>query len=632
MLRALARPLVVLLLAAGAAACDSSASTERARAGAEVVDADADARWVVGDVHRYAVDWQVDTEIELADLVDGAEGTVRMRLRGELRLRVRQGPAGPLLALAWERLDEATLDVLGGPGWEDRDDAARRLVGPEVLCELAPDGSIGAAYFDRSAPALFRHLMSGLLVHTDLRLPESDAERWEAVTPGSVGALRARYAREPGDPAAIRRELIEVADLRAVPPAVLEGARAEAEGSAESRLGADGAPESITSSESLRVLGLVDGAPRYTSSARFRLRRLDRRREPAGEVAALDGLLRQIPGDPVDDPEAAKELAARFAGALTVPAMLAELRLAGGDALPREGLMIEAVGLLRAAPERAAAVVPTFLDPSSSTATREQILDLLAAAGTSEAQAVLRTLLQSPIARADAEAFSRMIARFAFIDAPDPETVTELLAIHHEHAGDPGSPVYLGSLYALGSLGRQAAARDPIVAAPIHAVLVARLDAARSVDERLGALAGLGNFARVADLERILGALGDPDPQVRTQVAFSLRHLDDPRARGALEALLGDEDGDVAIRALLALDGLGPGADEAARLVARVEAGTIDLLADATLIAVFTRWLEREPDLEGPARRGLLAVAARSNDPLQRQQARRLAGVDAIGE
>src|SRR5690606_18846761 len=211
---------------------------------------------------------------------------------------------------------------------------------------------------------------------------------------------------------------------------------------------------------------------RFASTARFSMRRLDRGADDRhGDPPALGALVRQIPGEPVEDPEAARQLAARFAGELTTAKMLAELRLAGAGMPAREGFIIETTRLRRPDPGPAVALTPAFLDPQASLAVRERIFDVLAAAGTAEAQAVMRALLDSPAARVDEEALNHLVARFAFVDDPAPETVASLLALHREHAAQPTSEVYLGTLYTLGSVGRRAAARDPIVAAPIHAIL-----------------------------------------------------------------------------------------------------------------------------------------------------------------
>ena len=145
------------------------------------------------------------------------------------------------------------------------------------------------------------------------------------------------------------------------------------------------------------------------------------------------------------------------------------------------------------------------------------------------------------------------------------------------------------------------------------------------MDERLGALAGLGNLGSAGDLDRLLAWRGDPNPEIRAQVGHALRRLDLPPARAALEELLADDESDVAIRALLTLAELGVAADEAERLITRIEARRISPRTYGVLFNLFSSWLAREPALDDAGRRGLLAIGESTEDPLLRARAQRLA-------
>lgn len=609
--------MLALLAFAAPLGCDEAppADTSAARA-------DAAARWRVGEVHRYAAAWQVDTDLALAGLVAGAGGQVHMQLAGELTLRVLPGPGGrPLIGLAWARLDAATLEVLGGAAWEDREAAARQLVGPEVVCELADDGAVVAAYFRPDAPPLFRHLMSGLLVHADLRLP---AHGRALEVAGGAGVARARYTRD--EAGAVRRELIDYADVRAVPEDMLVGARVEATGEAVTRLGARAVPDAIEAREEVRVVGVGDAAERYATRARFTMHRTGTTRFEPGEAPALGLMVRQIPGEPVDDPEAARQLAARFAGGMTIEVMLAELAGTLPDAPARQGFIVETTGLLRAEPDRAEALVPLMIDPATTAHARARIADVLAAAGTPQAQAALLRGLDDAGVRADAERFPRLFERLSFVRAPEPETVAYALREHRRAADAPDGVLYRTTLYVLGSLGRGIAAREPALAATAHAELVGRLELPRTGDERLAALAGLGNFASEDDAPRIVGLVGDDDPAVRAQAAVSLRHLGVPTARAALVGLIADAEPTVALRALAAFDGGAVTPAEATAVVDHLEAGRVSPLIVAALLNAFVRWRAEEREALGPAAtRGLLAAAAATNDPEQRRHALALA-------
>lgn len=615
------RPLTVLLLVA----LTGPACAAPAPAAPAPLEAPARAGWRVGDVHRYAFDWRVDTDLELHGFAPGDGGQVRMHLAGDLSLRVHAAaPDGVVLGLRIDRVEAVTLDVFGAAGWDDRE-AARLLVGPEVLCELGPDGAIAVAYFHADAPPLFRHMAAGLLVHTDLRLPDPASDRWEVTMPGSAGLQRARYTRDGG---LLRRALVDYSEVRAVPGAVLASARVDADGDALTTFGADNVPASIRARESVRIVDPAGDRPRYASSASFSLERRTGGRFDAGEgPPPLAALERHVPGEPVVDPQAARDLHARLADDLTPEQMLAELQVAAPDLPVRDGLLIETTGLLRARPELAASLAALFGEPGTTDLARERIFDVLASAGTPEAQAVMRVALAGPLVADAPDLHGRLLARFAFVRAPEHATAAHLLATHDAAAAVPDDPLYLTTLHALGSVGRRVADRDPAVAAAIHATLLRRLDAPRTVDERLAALAGLGNFASADDVPRILAHTGAPEPAVRAQAAVSLRRSPDPAARAALRGLVGDPDADVAIAALGALDGMSPTLADADAIASLVAAGEFAPRAHAHAINVFGRWLAEERDrLAAPAHRGLLAVAERTSDPDQSEQALALLG------
>jgi hypothetical protein len=607
---------ILLAVLAGSPACGDPTPAEPAAAPSH--------RWRAGDVHAYSFDWQVDTELELAGLAPGDDGRVRMRLTGALDLRVHVGGPGAVLGLRFARVDAVALDVFGAPGW-DEPAAAAQLVGPEVLCELGPDGAIAAAYFEPDAPPLFRHLAAGLLVHADLRLPDPTDEPREVTTPGHAGLQRATYTRD-GD--RVRRALVGYSDVRAVPGAVLVGGRVDAAGEAVTTLGPDGVPSAISARESLRIVDPTRDRPRYAASARFSLERVDGGRFDGGAgPPSLAGRERHVPGEPVDDPEATRDLHARFAADLTPEAMLVELQLAAPDVPVREAFIVETTGLLRARPELAAHLLPLFLDPDVDDTVRGRIFDVLSSAGTPEAQAVMREALAVAPVQADRDLHARLLARFAFVRAPEAASATHVLTTHLAAAGDPDDPLYLTTLHTLGSVGRRASGRDPAVGAALHAALLLRLDAARTNDERIAALAGLGNYASAADVPRILVHAAAPAPEVRAQAATSLRRIPAPAARAALLDLVGDPDGDVAIAALGALDGMEPTVADADAVASLLAAGAVTPEIHAHAANVFSRWLAEEREVLGaPARRGLLALADRTTDPEQRRLALALAG------
>jgi HEAT repeat protein len=272
--------------------------------------------------------------------------------------------------------------------------------------------------------------------------------------------------------------------------------------------------------------------------------------------------------------------------------------------LPRPGFAVEATGLLRASPELAIELAAIFDDVDDAGA-RSLVLDLLASAGTTQAQHVMIDLLSRPELR-DEPAFPAWLQRFAFVRRPVPEAVTLLVDVADESAG---SPAGRAALYPLGAVARRVAADEPLIGAVGHAVLLEAIAAAREPDDAIAALAGLGNEAHDDALEPLLAHVDHPDFGVRMQAASGLRYQLDPRGREALFELLRDDDDAVARTALVALADHQLGAEAATQLADATIRGAFNPAIAGALVGELGRRVD-----DAPAVRQALASLAASVD------------------
>ena len=221
-------------------------------------------------------------------------------------------------------------------------------------------------------------------------------------------------------------------------------------------------------------------------------------------------------------------------------------------ARPSEVWRAAASTLLRLNPKECDALALVFEDHVTDDL-RGVILDLLAAAGTFEAQVVIRRLLALAVARRSNRAFASFVQRLAFVEQPDGPTLRFLMSVYAESRREPHD-VRAACAYALGaSAGQALVAGDLDAAARASDVLRRDLLSAGPIIEKCALLAALGNAGVPGDVLVMTRFTEDPDAPVRAAAALALRKLSLREASARLVALLADPELKVAQNALLAL-------------------------------------------------------------------------------
>ena len=121
--------------------------------------------------------------------------------------------------------------------------------------------------------------------------------------------------------------------------------------------------------------------------------------------------------------------------------------------------------LLRLNPKECEALAHVFEDPKASDDLRGSVLDLLAGAGTFEAQVVIRRLLALAVARRTSRTFAGYVQRLGFVECPDGPTLRFLMSVYAESRGEV-QDVRAACAYALG-----AAAGSALVAGDMEAAV-----------------------------------------------------------------------------------------------------------------------------------------------------------------
>ncbi|HWB78817.1 MAG TPA: hypothetical protein VG755_27840 [Nannocystaceae bacterium] len=549
------------------------------------------AKLPVGRTLVFALDWQVDAGFEQGSPTSLPMGG-GIHLAGELHLQaIEQRRDGTLAAVWFDALDTRELTVNGEPLAFD----AALLVGQRAWFVLDDAGGITEAWFAPDAPPLFRHVMGGVLDRLDLR----SAAAGPQVVPTAHGLGNVVYART-GD--TVRRELQSMARLDAVGGVPVEDPQLDS--AYELALDGEGLPLRIAADERVRA---TDERWLFGAHDRFAVERVridDGGRVDAPELAALE---RHDPSAPPDYRESEQAFAQRMAHDLVAKDIALAMTAQDGGLVPSRDFISEATGLLRGWPEEAWAIAPEIL--AMRRGGRQLGFDVLASAGTPEAQAVMCELL----ARDDVRSWSELpllIGRLGMLRRPTSETVHFALALDAwaQQSGDV--ELARATLYPLGSLARRVEASDPWLAELVHARLVGALDVAQDVDDRLAAIAGLGNHGRVEDRVRLLPLLATEDDRIRAGAVIALRHLQAPEVTDALTIALTDPDRAVATRALDLLADRWPGADGSARLATIASTGAHNPELELALANLLGARMTEDPSV----RRALGELALRTHD------------------
>jgi len=271
-----------------------------------------------------------------------------------------------------------------------------------------------------------------------------------------------------------------------------------------------------------------------------------------------------------------------------------------------------AAALLRLDAKERHALAALFEEEGVTDEARMHVIDLLVAAGSLDAQVILRRLLSLAVARRSSRPFAAFIRRVGALQRPDGPSLRFLMSVYAESRGEP-SEIRASCAYALGSAaGRAHASGDTDAAVRASDVIRRDLLQARVALDRCALLAALGNVGAPSDVVVVARFTRDPDLRVRAASAIALRKLDVAEARAHLFALLGDREDRVAESALAALSEQRLDVDEVARLAEHVLQGrtspTLDPRMLIFLSAMRTRRGACTAILEAAVRELLLRV------------------------
>jgi hypothetical protein len=179
--------------------------------------------------------------------------------------------------------------------------------------------------------------------------------------------------------------------------------------------------------------------------------------------------------------------------------------------------------------------IPSAIGLARAGRSSRSITEALARAGTDASQAALCALASdsglAPEVRAEAT------TSLVLVKKPTAATLQAVGVLARGREPSSRRP----ALFVAGALARAARPQHPAEAAEIERIVLAASAGARTIDDRLDALAALGNLGSASILPRVRPELAAPEPKLRAAAARALRFVPDPEADRILLAVLAHE-------------------------------------------------------------------------------------------
>jgi hypothetical protein len=277
----------------------------------------------------------------------------------------------------------------------------------------------------------------------------------------------------------------------------------------------------------------------------------------------------------------------------------------------RRGFMVRATAYARLHPDTSKDVQALFFAEGANNRSRTLVVDLLSATGDATAQESLASVLTSKEALADEAAFGQWVQRAMLVQKPSTALCLTVQGLYEQGKKDGRRGVANASAVPLGALARKLVMRaEGDLGAKLHQMLTDDLAAAKTDDDRIALLKGLGNAAFQSDDAVIAPFARSTNAHVREQAAWSLRLIDTKPAHQTLLLLTTDKNRNIAETALRSLRRQSLMPDEWNQLAQAVISGKTNPGADSTVVTLL-RNAESEP---GDSMR-LMLVAVQARNP-----------------
>lgn len=545
-----------------------------------------------GQSWSYRLEYHADSRVRLSTVAAGSGSELggKVDLVGRLVLRgLGQRGESWRVGLSLEPVQQHSLQVFGQELLPDAATVQGLFHGREAVLEVGPQGDVLSVSFRPEDPSLYKNVVQTVL--GELQVALRQGEQWAVTESTARGRARAEYRLLEEGEARVRVSRSRTGYEELV--GLGQGGTVRVASSWEAAV-ERGVLERLEGEERVERLG-EDGTPAGHMRVVMKVVRESEAAFDAAAVATLEqGAQQRLPpGRLVADPLARKKMLDQQVAGLTAERLMEVLRASvnGGVFPDHNHFLLQATGLLEREPELCERLVELFQLPGTDERGRAVLLDLLAGAGTPQAQAAMRKALSMPQARGDKQ-YHMLLSRLALVQEPTAETVDFARQEYEQSQG----AVHVASTYVLGAaagaLHRNGGADK---AQPAVQRLVEDLRGAKAPEQQAHLLLGLGNAGVAEHTPLIASYAQSSDEQVRRAVAKALRKVPSEQSQHTLLGLVADEAPRVQVTALDTLTRFELGPQALVRLRDEVLTGRLDPHSYGQLVTLVEPYLSREP-------------------------------------
>jgi HEAT repeat protein len=281
------------------------------------------------------------------------------------------------------------------------------------------------------------------------------------------------------------------------------------------------------------------------------------------------------PGEIPGEREAVEDMKRNRVAGYTFELLRADLHAYGaaGEMPNHRQWIYRTVGLLLLKPETCAELAKAWSEPGLSDGAHNLIVDVLANAGSAEAQKALRDILGSEQAWKDNN-FQRLVQSMTLLREPNVESVAFLESLSttvKQPAGQAAAVISLGS-----GIGKLYARGEVQEAEKFNRTIRRLAQSASTSGQKQGVLYAIGNTGMDSNLSLLGDFISSPDDNIRATSARALRNFKGGDARSSLRLMTVDPSPLVQREAIRALRNNGISTEDVGALLAGVRSGEID--------------------------------------------------------
>ena len=555
--------------------------------------------WEVGNEYRYSVAWKGQSALDLkamsgiASAPGRAEGDVD--IAGDLVLRVLGREHGDTVIEArMEALTRHVFRVLGQDALSSDEAVRKTFDGQTAFVSVADDGSMRAISTRKDCPPLFTMLIAKVLEQTQVTIPSDGAIAWTSTEPAPNGIATARYDAQGR---ALSRVRAHYDALTSVPPGACEACSQREISHGTMAIDRRGIVGTLSDEEDF-ALAMPGRGDVFHATTTFVLSLQGVTTfDSKGIEVDLASLVVHRPGEMPTAAGGEAELLVARVGSWTPELLEGTLStFVQTGRLPADKMWLSgASALLLLKPELCERLVRDFATlPERG---RGLVLDLLTAAGSPRAQAAMRKALVDVMHSESSANLAMLIQRFTHLKKPTVESAAFLSNAYLSARGRGDVHMKTASAAALGATaGHLARNGDVDSARKYSSGFASDLVHAKTVEDKEALLMALGNASMPEQEGAIVALANDPNADVRSQVAASLRDATSPEAHATLVAMVSDASPSAGRAALRAIDAPSIPASDLHAIAVRVTSGaTMDSL-DGPTIDFFAGHLDDRED------------------------------------